>query len=114
MPELVTHHVNNGSKPGAQALARSSCQNIKPAAFCPPPLHPYPHALPGTSVPHFTKSWVSGSRDQEGLLWGGVIILQRWEEPWPVIKLVPDLEVGGTQVSQLTLGTTCFLPNGSW
>lgn len=45
-------------------------------------------------------------------MWG-VIILQKWEESWPVSKLVPDLGVEGTQVSQFPLGATCFLPTGS-
>lgn len=83
MPELVIHHPKNGSKPEAQALASSSSPNIKPAAFSPPSLRPYPHALPGTSLAHFAESRLSGSRDQKGPLWG-VITLQRWEEPQPV------------------------------
>lgn len=76
MQEQVAHHPKNGAKPGAQALAHRSCQTIKPVALSPHSLHPYLHALPGTSLPCFTKCRVNDRWDQEGPFLG-VITLQR-------------------------------------
>lgn len=96
------------------APARRSSQNIKPAAFSPPSLHPYPHALPGTSLPHFAKSRVSGRRDRRGLSGvggGGHQIAEVGRAP-ACRKLVPDLGVGGTRV--IPTPTRCNLPPAQW
>ena len=94
MQERAPHHPKNGPKPGAQALARRSCQTTKPVALSPHSLHPYLHALPGTSLPQFTKSRVSDRRVQEGPFLGGHHIAEVRRVP-ACHKLVLDLGVEG-------------------